>query len=272
MNKVKFEKFIKSTKNIIVKHSPEILTGLGIAGMITTTVLAVQATPKAIRLLDEAKDHGTGIVRKEDKREWEPRELTPMEVMKVAWKPYIPAAVTCVASISCIIGASSVHARRNAALATAYQLSTTALSEYKEKVVETIGEEQEKKVREKLAQDKVDKNPVGKREVIIAGGGDILFLEPMSMRYFTHDLESVRRIINDINQRMLSGMEEYISLSEFYDEIGLSHTCNSDDVGWNIFKDGPIEIDFSATIADDGKPCLMLDYIVPPKYNFSRLG
>ena len=28
-----------------MKHSPEILTGIGIAGMITTTVLAVKATP-----------------------------------------------------------------------------------------------------------------------------------------------------------------------------------------------------------------------------------
>ena len=37
------------------KHSPEILTGIGIVGMISTTVLAVRATPKALMLIEEKK-------------------------------------------------------------------------------------------------------------------------------------------------------------------------------------------------------------------------
>ena len=40
-------------KTSIKKHSPEILTGIGIAGMITTTVMAVRATPKALILIEE---------------------------------------------------------------------------------------------------------------------------------------------------------------------------------------------------------------------------
>ena len=173
-------------------------------------------------------------------------------------------------SVACLIGASSVSARRNAALATAYQLSTNALNEYKEKVVETLGEKKEKVIREKVAQDKVTNNPVSKSEVVITGRGDVLFLEPVSMRYFTSDIETVRRIINDINYRMTSGMEEYISLSEFYDEIGLSHTSTSDDIGWNLYKDGQLRMDFHPTVAEDGKPCLMLDYNVSPRYNYAR--
>ena len=45
-------------KKILVKaekNSPAILTGLGIAGGITTTVLAVKATPKALKLIEESK-------------------------------------------------------------------------------------------------------------------------------------------------------------------------------------------------------------------------
>ncbi len=110
----------KSIKDGAVKHSPEILTGIGIAGMISTTILAVKATPKALRLIEEAE-------------EYEIYELTKIEKIKVAWKPYVPAFITGTASIACLIGANSVNARRNAALATAYQLSATALSEYKEK-------------------------------------------------------------------------------------------------------------------------------------------
>ena len=44
----------KSAKTFMVKRSPEILTGIGIAGMITTTILAVRATPKALTIIDDA--------------------------------------------------------------------------------------------------------------------------------------------------------------------------------------------------------------------------
>lgn len=265
MNKENVAKIFKGLGVTISKHSPEILTGIGIAGMITTTVLAVKATPKALRLIEEAE------YNKEVKMPHEPRELKPVEVVKAAWKPYVPAAVTGVVSIACLIGASSVHVKRNAALATAYQLSSTALSEYKEKVIETIGEKKEKTIREKIAQDKVDNHPVSQNQVIVAGSGDVLFLEPVSMRYFTSDIERVRKVINDINYRMVTGMEGYISLSEFYDEIGLSHTQNSDDIGWNLYRDGQIDTSFSATVADDGRPCLMLEYMVSPRYEYEKL-
>ena len=55
MNKESILKFFNTVKAGTIKHSPEILTGVGIAGMITTTVLAVKATPKALRLIDDKK-------------------------------------------------------------------------------------------------------------------------------------------------------------------------------------------------------------------------
>ena len=275
MNKGSFTKFIKDAQKAIVKRSPEILTGLGVAGLVTTTVLAVKATPKALRLIEMAEDHGIGITSKNGDPDWERRPLTKLETVKVAWKPYIPAAVTGAVSIACIIGASSVHARRNAALATAYQLSTTALSEYKEKVVETIGEEKEKVIREKIAQDKIDRDPIKEsieKETVVIGSGEVLFLEPVSMQCFKSDIESVRKILNDINFRLTTGMEEYISLSEFYDEIGLPHTSISDDIGWNLGRDGQLKADFLAAKTTDGRPCLMLDYMVDPRYDYYHLS
>ena len=130
MNKETILKFFNTVKAGTIKHSPEILTGVGIAGMITTTVPAVKATPKALDLIAIAEDEKNDT-------------LTKVEVVKTAWKPYIPAAVTCAASITCLIGASAVNAKRNAALATAYELSKTALTEYKEKVIETVGAKKE---------------------------------------------------------------------------------------------------------------------------------
>lgn len=260
MNKSGFTKFINTATTAVKKHSPEILTGLGIAGMITTTVLAVKATPKALKAI-EAKCEEEGV-----------EKLPPVEVIKTTWKCYIPAAITGVTSAACIIGASSIHAGRNAALVTLYNLSQSELIDYKETVVETIGEKKEKAIKEKIAQKKIEKVEHSQAPIIITGAGDTLFLEPISMRPFKSDIETIRRIVNDLNYRMTTGMEEYISLSELYSEIGLSQTRVSDSVGWNIGRDGQIEIEFTPGIVEDGRPCLVLDYVVEPRYDFHKLS
>jgi len=255
MTKSDLLQFAKGVQTVVIKRSPEILTGFGIAGMVTSTVLAVRATPKALALLEDARY---------EKHE---AELTAMETVKACWKCYIPAAVTATVSTACLIGASSVSTRRTAALAAAYQLSETALTEYREKVVETIGEKKEKVVRENIAKDKIEKQPVSKSEVIVTSKGSTLCFESISGRYFNSDIEAIRRAENAINKRMLDEM--YVSLSEFYDELDLDHTALSDSLGWKL-DDGLIELIFSSHISDDGKPCIVIDYRKAPEYDFSR--
>lgn len=258
MNKLNLSNVIKNIKIATSKHSPEILTGIGIAGMISTTILAVKATPKALKLIDDAED--AKIVN-------EGERLTKTEIVKVAWKPYIPAIVTGVASVTCLIGASSVNAKRNAALATAYELSKTALSDYKEKVIETVGEKKEQIIRDKVDQDKIDKNPVNKNNVIITNNGDALCYDGISGRYFKSDMDTIKKAINEVNREMT--YSDYISLSEFYDEIGLEHTDISDYLGWNI-ADGLLDVTFGSRIASDGTPCITLDYRIAPRYDYSK--
>lgn len=272
MNKPNISKIVKNIGTAVSRRSPEILIGIGIAGGFTTVVLAVTATPKAMELIEEErifkeKEYHEGGIFTEKEQE-KAFELTPIEIIRVAWKPYIPAAVTGVLSAACIIGASSKYVRRNAALATAYKLSETALTEYKEKVIETIGEKKEKTVRDKIAKDKIEKNPVSKSQVIVTGKGSTRCFEPISGRYFDSDIETIKKAVNELNRQMLSDM--YISLSEFYDEIGLDRTKISDELGWNV-DEGLIEIDFSSQIADDGTPCIVVDYVNPPRYGFSKL-
>ena len=258
MNKQTIVNFFKGVGDSISRHSPEILTGIGIAGMVSSTVLAVRATPKAMRLMDEAKE------------DLKCDELTVKEVIKTTWKCYIPSTLTGAASIACIVGASAVNFKRNAALATAYKLSEEALSIYKEKVIETLGENKEKEIREKVSQEKIDRDPVTSKEVIIAGSGATLCYDTISSRYFTSDMETIRKALNDVNKKLLS--QDYVSLNEFYDEIDLDHTKIGDDIGWNTWRDGLIEIDFSSSIAKDGRPCLVLDYTVEPRYDFYKMS
>lgn len=256
MNKETANKFFKNLKYATSKHTPEILIGVGIVGMATTTVLAVKATPKALQLIEAKK-------QKESKD-----ELTAIETVKTAWKPYIPAVITGTMSIACLVGASSVSARRNAALYSAYKLSETALSEYKQKVVEEIGEKKEQIIEDKIAQDKVEKDPVTKSEVIITEKGNTLCYDTISGRYFKSDIERIKRTVNELNRRMINEM--YVSLSEFYIELGLETTRLSDDLGWNL-DDGLIDVDFSSQIADDGTPCIVVDYRIAPRYDFCKL-
>ena len=273
MNKANVTKIFNNVRSTVGKRSPEILTGIGIAGMITTTVLAVKATPKALKLieeekrrqncelLDEAIKNGREECAKIDR-------LKTIEAIKVAWKPYIPAAIIGVASTGCLIGASSVNLRRNAALATAYKLSETALTEYKAKVVETIGEKKEQVIREKVQQERIEKSPVSNNQVIITNKGNTLCYDGVSGRYFKSDIETIKRAVNKINRSMTYNM--YVSLTDFYDEIGLESTDVSDDLGWNL-DNGLIDIDFGSRIADDGTPCITLDYRVAPRYDYSKL-
>lgn len=256
-------KIVKTSQEFVSNRSPEILTAIGITGMISTTVLAVRATPKAMQLIKRAemeKDE-TGIIENV-------QPLTPLETVKVAWKPYIPAIATGAFSVACLIGATSVNSRRNAALAMAYKLSEKAFSEYKEKVIETIGEKKEQVVKERVHQERVEQNPVTTSSVIVTGKGKTLCYEYYSGRYFESDIEEIRKAVNTVNRRMY--YDVHVSLSEFYDELDLEHTAISDSVGWNL-DTGFIEINFSSHIADDGRPCIVVNYETPPKYDFDHL-
>lgn len=260
MNKPNVTKIAKDIQNGISKHSPEILMGIGIASMLTTVVLAVKATPKALEKIEEAK---------EEKGE----ELTKVETVKAAWKPYIPAAVTGVVGVGCLIGSNSVNAKRNAALATAYQVTTTAFNDYKEKVVETIGEKKEKTVRDKVAQKQVDSNPVATKTVYNTGNGGTLVYDPQFDKYFRCNIDCIDKAVNKLNNRMVSGHCEYISLNEFYDELGVSRSGIGDNLGWNIGRDGLIEIDHnSAMVTDSGEPCIVITYTVAPKYDYFKIN
>lgn len=252
MGKHSLASVAKSVRTAMKKHSPEILTGIGIAGMITTTVMAVRATPKALILIEEKKD------------ELETEKLTAIETVKAAWPCYIPAAITGSISVFCLVGASSTNFRRNAALATAYTLSESTLKEYQEKVVETIGEKKEQSIRDAVVKDKMVNNPI--RNVILTEkGGNTICYDVLSGRYFKSDIDRLRKAENELNRQMRDEM--YVTLNEFYYEIGLDGTKLGDDLGWNIEK-GYIELQFTSHLDANGTPCLVIDYKVAPVYDY----
>jgi hypothetical protein len=266
MAKPNIAHFFKSVQVGMSKHSPEILTGIGIAGMIATTVVAVKATPKAIRLIEQAQlEKGRELGT--DEESLEPIKLTPMETVKTCWKCYIPAVVTGVSSVACLVGASAVNARRNAALAAAYTLSDTALREYREKVVETVGEKKEHAVRDAIAKDKVAKNPAPQNGVVLPGEGATICYDAWSGRHFNTTHDKLKNAENEINSQMLD--EGSASLNDFYYCIGLEGTKVGEEIGWNYNRDKFVRLSLSAQL-DNGVPCVVLDFQTAPYYGYDK--
>jgi hypothetical protein len=256
MSKVNLTGIANNAKTVLSKHAPEILIGVGIAGMWSTSVMAVAATPKAVSLVEEER-----IAKEVD-------ALTPWETVKTCWKCYIPAVATGLASTVCLVGGTNISVRRSAALATAYKLSENALSEYKNAVVETIGEKKERTVRDKVAENALKKNPVDEENIIDTGRGGTLCHDRVFGSYFRSSRDIIERAVVEVNRKIVSG-EMYASLNDFYDEIGLEHIDIGDLLGWNL-DDGEIKIEVDYGPSHNGEPTLVISYNVVPKYDFYR--
>lgn len=246
---------MKSVQLDIHKNAPLILTIAGVTGLVTTTVLAVKVTPRALELIEKEKH-----IRKETGNT---EELTKLDIVKTTWTCYVPVVISGTAAAACIIGANSINGRRNVALATAYSLSESALSEYKSKVVETLGEKKEKEqIHDEIMKDRIKKDPPRGNQVIMAGG-DTLCYDSLTGRYFRSSIEKVKAVTNDLNYSMLTEM--YIKLNDYYDELRIPYAEVGDYLAWDV-EDGKIEPIFTAQMTDEGVPCLVVSFQNPPKY------
>ena len=245
------KKLRSNVVNAISVKSPEILIGFGLAGMMTSTVLAVKTTPKALDILEQ-----------------EDRELSKLDKVKLTWKCYAPAAIGYCASAACIIGANSVNSKRNAVLAGAYKISEAALLEYRDKVTEVLGEEKEKEIRDSIAEDRVRKTE-RKGEVIVAGKGDTLCYDMHSGRYFKSNMDEIKRKLNEINYKLMQ--DNILSVNDFYDQIGLDPINTGYDFGW-LVDDGLIQLYFTSILTEDGQPCLAVHFDNMPRMGYDRLG
>lgn len=250
MNRESFSKGIKKMQYGLKKHSPDIFIGIGISGMIGTAIMAAKATPKAIMIMEELEQNGNP-----DKK----------EIIKNVAPVYIPSAILCVVSASFILLANKIRIDRGAALATAYTFARDNLSDYRKKVAEKIGDKKSEEIDDDIARDKLEKNPVDNNGIISTNKGTHLCYDAVTGRYFYSDIEEIRKAVNDLNQTMLN--ENYVSLNDFHESIGLPPTELGDLLGWHV-NYGLIDVTFSSQIAFNKEPCLVIMYTIAPGYNF----
>lgn len=242
----------KQGERFVSENSPSLLTAVGVAGTVTTAVLTGRASYKAAE-----------IIRKEE--DLHEVELETKEKLEVTWPLFIPPVGVGSVTVVSIIMANRIGSKRVAAIAAAYSISEKAFTDYKEKVVEKLGENKERSVRDELAQDRVNKNP--NTQVLVAGAGEVLFYDAVTGRYFMSSMEKVKKAQNTINYDIINNM--YASLSAFYEEIGLPPTSYSDEVGWNA--NNLLELSFSTTMSNEDKPCIVIDFVVGPRQDYAQL-
>jgi len=231
---------IRKTEKLVRDNSQTILTSLGVSGTLSTAYLAARASFRAATIL--AEDDFERTPNKKD-------------AFKLVWKLYIPATTSAVVTIGCIIGGSKMGAKKTAAAYSLLSVTEAAFIEYKEKVVEQIGEKKEKGLRDEIAQARVsDSTP--SREVVIVGSGDVLCYEMHTGRYFHSDMETIRQAVNTINAKCIRDNDA--TVADFYYLLGLPHTSYSSNTGWT--SDKLLELSFSTVLSEDNKPCIAFEY------------
>lgn len=246
----------KHVERVLVDNSPAILTAIGVTGTVTTAIFAGKASFKAADLIREMEE--------EEGTPEEPKDRLVSRT-KATWQLYIPAVGVGTATVACIVFANQIGARRAAAMAAAYSMSEKAFSEYREKIVEKLGANKEQEARDEIAQERVEKNPLGS-QVVVLGDREILCFDQYTGRYFNSSMETLKQAQNKINYRMIR--ENYASLNDFYDCVGLDWVATGDDVGWN--SDAMLELSFTTVLSEDQRPCLAIDFHTVPVRNFYR--
>lgn len=220
----------------IKRNAPTILSCLGVAGVVATTVTAVKATPKALAIIENAEEE-------------KGKKLSKWEKVNLAGPVYISTVITGVATAACILGSNVISNRQQATLMSAYALLGNSYKEYKKKTDELYGEEAGKHIREEIAKDKYTGD--GK----ILDDNKELFFDFYSGRYFESTKEAVMWAQYETNRALFTNYA--VSLNEYYDFLGLEERPEYDLVGWSCGKMEEmychqwIEFDHEETIIDD---------------------
>ena len=238
------------SKNFWYRNGSTILTYLGGAGVIATTVVAVKSTPKALRLLDEVEN---------EKGE----DLTKVEKIKIAGPVYVPSILIGVGTLSCIFGANIMNKRHQAALVSAYTLLDSSFKEYKQKVKDIYGEDGENTIRAELAKDKYEEDDYGDEYE----DGKQLFYDEYSKRYFRATNETVLRAEYTVNKNLVD--ECYVDLNELYDLLGIDRVDYGEYVGWSsaqmfeMYWSSWINFSHEKVEMEDGMECYIIRFTEP---------
>ena len=204
---------LRASQKFWNRNGATILTYVGGVGVVVTAVMAAKSTPKALQLLEKAK-------------EAKGEELTKFEVVKTAAPAYALTVVMGVSTIACVFGVNVLNKHQQAALMSAYAMLDTSYKDYRKKVGELYGEDADGKVKEEIAKDKYEETEVPKTE------GKTLFYDDFSERFFESTITKVKEAEYEINH--ILAVDGGALLNEFYDMLDIPTVDYGDELGWSI--------------------------------------
>ena len=255
-------KTYKRTELKVRKHSPEILAGVGVVGVIASTVMACKATTKLSDILEESKDQLDQIKTvavdpayadkySEDDAKKDTTITYVQTGVKVA-KLYAPSVILCASSLGCLLASNNILKKRNAALSAAYMTVDKSFKEYRKRVADRFGEEVEKEIRYNIKAEEITKvdedgNEVTETVKVMDGTDDPNTYSDYA-RFFD---ESCAAWQNDAeyNLTFLKAQQQYANdllksrgrlfLNEVYRMLGIDETKAGQVVGWVYNPDNP---------------------------------
>lgn len=244
---------------LIKANAPAILTASACVGTIATAILTAKSTTLAI---EKIADYCEANLRS-------PEDLSWKEKFSVSYRVYIPPAIAGVCTLVSIISANRIQYARGAAFALAYSGSEAAFRRYREAVSDVVKPKDLQKITSRVAEKSVQE--AGKPipgTVLVAASGDVLCYDVFSGRYFKSDIETIRRVENNINGQLNS--ECYASLNEFYAGLGLPPIAAGELVGWSV--PNSLSVEFGSQLTEKGEPVLTIDFLVSPKENYFKIA
>jgi hypothetical protein len=244
------------SQKFLKRNSATILTCVGAAGVVATTVTAVKATPKALALLDQAA---------EEKGE----ELTTVEKVKIAGPAYIPTAILGVGTLACIFGANVLNKRGQASLMSAYALVDSSYKDYKKKVDELHGKEGGEQIRAEIAKDKYKEYPSKPMDA-----DKRLYYDFYSSRYFESTPLEIQKAEYEMNRVLM--LDDCVSVNNWYALLDMESLEHGDDIGWTTYENMDaywqtwIDFHHEPVVMDDGLECVIVSFGQDPYPDFEE--
>lgn len=190
------------------KNSNWILAVLAMLGLAGTTVLAVDATVKAVKLCETKEIHGK------------------KEVIKTVWRLYIPAVGCFIVTTISILGNAHINARRLATVTGLYAMSQTDLKALKEKARETLGERKEQKLEDDITKERLNQAVAAQQNHIIdTGHGNKLFMEWLTGQLIRTSPEHVEAVYEKMCNQFSKEVDEVVEVSYYLEQFRIPVDC-----------------------------------------------
>jgi hypothetical protein len=260
--KEKFVNVYNGVKGKVEKHSPEILMGVGVVGVVTGTVMACRATLKLNDILEEAQETRDKIKEVASNPDYEDKyteedakkDLTINYVqtgVKVA-KLYAPAVAVGVAGVGCVLASHDIMKKRNVALSAAYLTVDKSFKEYKQRVVDRFGEEVEKEIRYGIKAEEIVETVVDEEGNETTVTETVKTMNPTLYSDYARFFDEASPCWQndpEYNLMFLRAQQQYANdllrakgrlfLNDVYDMLGIEKTKAGQIVGWVYDKENP---------------------------------